>query len=135
MPGRIAACPSATNTTDTPEAYTAVAFAIMGPGSTAPSISNLQFSPASAPQGSGVATVYGSMNFTDPDGDLARIRITSLATGAFTDATVTTTATSGTVSAVVAVDTSVAGAFGFTVQAFDARGNASNSLNGTFTVF
>ena len=52
---------------------------------TAATISNLHFSPSRAPLGSGHVQVTGSINFSDPDGDVVRVRITDADTEDFLD--------------------------------------------------
>ena len=52
---------------------------------TAPTISNLHFSPSSAPLGSGDVQGTGSINLSDPDGDVVRVRITEADTEDFLD--------------------------------------------------
>ncbi len=127
-------CDSAAGTTCTVTLNAVrVALATFTRQGTAPTISNLQFSPTSVSKDSGIVMVNGSVSFVDPDGDLRRLRL-SRADGQFIDTAATTSLTSGTIVAAVAVDTSVAGVFSFTVQAFDANNNASNTLTGLFSI-
>ena len=47
------------------------------PTSTPPSISNLRFSPTWAALNSGTATVTGTVDFVDPQGDLSTVTMTT----------------------------------------------------------
>ena len=103
-------------------------------GSTPPSISNLVVNPPSVPRGAGEALVTGAVDFVEPDGDLAFVRLTVVVSGQTLDTPVSTAATSGRVLAQIRVNTSVPGTYAFTVQAFDRAGNASNQLTGFLTI-
>ena len=109
-----------------------------GPVSTAPGISNLTFTPTSVQvgDGGGAATVTGSVEFIDKEGDLTTLKIRST-DGTVADVELTSDyngLTSGTIPVIVIVDTSTAGSFPFQVWVVDAAGNSSNELSGTFTV-
>jgi len=110
-----------------------------GGGSTgsAPTIANLQYAPESALQydGEGTTAVNGSFSFTDPDGDLASVTLTTSQGSTLTmPISGASGITSGTVSASVEVDTSVVGHYTFSCYVTDRQGNRSNSLSGSFEV-
>ncbi len=113
-----------------------------GGGVNAPVISNLRLLPDASYLNNGGGTVFvnASVDFSDADGDLSsfsldiydssNVRIDSLrgpTTGAGG-------VTSGTVFASVAVSTTVADNYSFTLTMSDARGNQSNQLIGIFPI-
>ncbi len=113
-----------------------------GGGGTAPTISDLIYSPLGTylGSGSGTATVSGNMLFTDPDGDLASWTLTLLdASGMQLQSTTTpiqgaSGLTSGGLNAVAVVSTATLGTYTFRIQVTDARGNRSGALSGTFRI-
>jgi hypothetical protein len=112
-----------------------------GGGGHPPAISNLQFSPASAmvDDGGGTVTISGSFDFTDSGGDLARMVLATYDANHNQIQSIPIPVslpgvTAGTLFGSVIVDTSAPGVFTFTVLLYDSAGNASNSLEGTFSV-
>jgi len=106
-------------------------------GGTAPTISNLTYSPTGATvgQGGGAVTVTLSMNFIDADGDITTGRITSSGGVDVSGALAGMSGlTSGSLQMQLASGTSQAGNWTFQVWVVDGQGNASNKLSGTFTV-
>lgn len=106
------------------------------PAATAPTISNLQYSPQAAYASASSAMFTGQLAFSDPDGDLASATLTIVNSGG---ATVSTTAipiqgVAGVTSGVIqgSVVASLAVADNYTLQVFvtDARGLRSNTLSG-----
>jgi hypothetical protein len=77
--------------------------------------------------------VNASVNFNDPNGDVASLLI-FVTTGQGVTVSVNTSATSGVLSGSVAAHTSVIGNFLVTAQVFDRAGNASNILSGRLEV-
>jgi hypothetical protein len=100
-----------------------------------PTISNLQYSPANAVQGSGSVTVTGSFNFTSPGGNLSTLQLATSA-GANQSFPLSGAAgqTSGMLSATFAVSIATVGHFTFEVWVVDGQGRQSNHLAGTFDV-
>jgi len=102
-----------------------------------PVISNLQFSPATLLQndGGGTKTVSGTLAFTDLGGDLATLNLTT-ADGRQVSTPIDGVAgiKSGTIAAMVVVDTTLIGTFNFQVSVTDSGGRVSNVLTGTFAV-
>lgn len=100
----------------------------------APAISRFRLVPATAPRdaGGGAIPVVASVDFSDPDGDVATIRITT--PHGTVERPATPGPTSGTASATVAAPTTHPGAFTFLIQLLDRAGNASDTLSATFTV-
>jgi N-acetylneuraminic acid mutarotase len=107
-----------------------------GPSGTAPSISNLQYSPQAAYASAASAMFTGQLAFSDPDGDVSSTTLTIVNSGG---ATVSTTAipiqgAAGATSGVIqgSVVASLAVADNYTMQVFvtDARGLRSNTLSG-----
>lgn len=108
-----------------------------GPTESAPVIGNLTYAPDSALQFdfAGQVTITGNFDFSDRDGDLATLTLTT-SQGATLTAPVSGAGgqTSGTIQGAVEVDTRVIGRYTFSVYVTDSRGNRSNSLSGTFDV-
>ena len=102
------------------------------PAGSPPTISNLVFTPSSAPVGS--ITVLGSIAFSDPDADLSLVRLVIVEAGQTVDTPVAPPTTSGAVFVQVHAVAPVPGIFTVKVQAFDRGGHASNVLTGVFTV-
>ena len=107
-----------------------------GPSGTAPTISNLQYSPQAAYASASSATFTGQLAFSDPDGDLASATLTIVSSGG---ATVSTTAipvegaagaTSGVIQGSVVASLTVADNYTLQVFVTDARGLRSNTLSG-----
>src|SRR6516164_2536060 len=61
-----------------------------GPPPAPPSISDLALSQTSVAQGSGTASIHGTLQFTDPGGNLASFTVTVLDTGGHQVSTSTT---------------------------------------------
>lgn len=104
---------------------------------TAPEIYNLSISPSSliVDRGGGAATLTGTFDFIDPDGDVATWKIR------FDDGTEFETAlldteglTSGTITVSFTASTTDSGTKGFQVWVVDTGGNPSNQLDGTYVV-
>jgi hypothetical protein len=115
-----------------------------GDGSgTAPSLSNLQYSPQAAfiNDGGGFIDIFGTIDFTDPDGDLASFVIivfdsSHVEVGRLSGPIVGAAGiTAGQAAFVMTVDTTVAGDFSFSTYVVDSKGNQSNALNGTFPIY
>ncbi len=112
------------------------------PAQNVPSIANLQYSPtaAYANSGSGEATVTGSIDFSDPNGNLAALTVTIFNSNGQQVSTITqpitgaSGITNGTISISGTIDTTVIGLFTFKIYVTDATGHSSNSLTGTFRV-
>jgi len=106
-----------------------------GSAGSAPSISNLQYSPSSAFGGTGPALVMGSAQFSAPQGNLASFHLTTSA-GATQSVSLAAAAglTSGTIQGAFQIDTSQLGNYTFDVWVVDSGGNVSNHLSGTFDV-
>ena len=104
--------------------------------STAPTISNLSFSPSSASQnqGGGAVTFTGTINFIDPEGDIQTIYLST--SGGTVSATLTgvSGATTGTVYVTTAKSTTTKGTYPFSIYVKDSRGNQSNSLSGSVVI-
>lgn len=102
-----------------------------------PAISNLQFSPTTLFQsdGGGTKTVSGTFEFTDLGGDLATLNLAT-ADGRQVSTPIDGVAgiKSGTIAAMVVVDTTLIGTFNFQVSVTDSGGRVSNVLTGTFAV-
>lgn len=103
-----------------------------GPSGSAPAISNLNYSPHSVTVGSGggAATVTGTINFIDADGDVTTLYIGSVSS----TLTGMSGLTSGTIQVTAIVDTTTARSETFQVWVKDSQGHESNKLSGTFTV-
>lgn len=105
------------------------------PPATAPTVSNLQFSPQAVYVSATPATFSGSISFSDPDGDLASLTLTVLDAGGGTLSSMTAPvqgasgATSGTIQGSVTAAVSVAGNLTFQVYVTDTRGLRSNTLS------
>ncbi|MFZ1375327.1 MAG: hypothetical protein WAS25_01875 [Geothrix sp.] len=103
---------------------------------TAPTLSNLHLSPDAAVVGDGGGSIYAtlSMSFSDPDGDITTIRISS--GGQSQDSTLsgTTGLKSGSVQGTLALNTTTVGNFSFQVALLDAKGHLSNLMTTTFAV-
>lgn len=101
-----------------------------------PSIANLTYSPASAPQSAtGTVAVNGSVEFTDVGKDIARLELaTSWGATASFSALDKQGLTSGTLQYTFDVPVSQAGAKTLEIVVFDSQGGMSNRLVGTFDV-
>ncbi|HWI81790.1 hypothetical protein [Ramlibacter sp.] len=102
----------------------------------APSIANLRYTPAAAPQAwNGKASVTGAFDFSDAGGDIAAFR---LVTGAGADVTLPAPSLAGlkngTGTATFVVSLDQVGKYPFEVWAIDRLGNYSNQLSGVFEV-
>lgn len=114
----------------------------IGVGSNAPTISNLQFSPAGAyvNSGGGTGTLSATLDFIDPDGNIATMTISAFdSNGILVDTQTgpiqgTGGVTSGTIGISGNVDITVLGVFTFKVYVTDSSGLKSNVLVGTFKV-
>jgi hypothetical protein len=100
-----------------------------------PSISNLQYAPATALQApGGTATISGNFDFADAGGDVASLRIV----GGDVDLTIPAPALnglkSGTGTGAFVVSVDRIGRYTFELWAVDGRGDTSNRLAGTFEV-
>jgi len=107
-----------------------------GPSGTAPTISNLQYSPQAAYASASSAMFTGQLAFSDPDGDLSSATLTIVNSGG---ATVSTSAipiqgaagaTSGVIQGSVVASLTVADNYTLQVFVTDARGLRSNTLSG-----
>jgi len=107
----------------------------------APTIQNLQYSPTGAflNDGSGTITINGSIDFTDPDGNVSSyyltvydssMNIVSTLSGAIP----ATGITNGTLLLSLLVGTSVVENYSFAVYIKDAQNYSSNTLTGVFPV-
>ncbi len=117
-----------------------------GGGQTAssePVISNLSYWPKSAMlnQGGGFVTVNGTLEFSDQDGDVSELTITTRDAATCTqlsNLTAPITGPQGIASGVVSIsvvsDTTIAGDYLFDIMLKDAAGNVSNTLTGIFKV-
>jgi len=107
-----------------------------GGSSTAPAISNLRFSPTSATfrQGGGTVAVTGYVDFTDPDGDISTLRLTSSAGADITSPVTGISGTAGTLYGIFNVPRDSIGILTFEVWVIDGQGNSSNKLTGTFEI-
>lgn len=105
---------------------------------TAPTISNLIFSPHTVNQfdGGGAITVRSTTKFIDPNGDIHSSVIKRLDTGEKVEIIITgfNGKKSGTVFGEVIADTTVKGDFHFEIYYKDKKGNKSNTLSGLFRV-
>ncbi|HSB68745.1 MAG TPA: glycosyl hydrolase family 17 protein [Candidatus Methylomirabilis sp.] len=99
-----------------------------------PAISNLKINPAIAEQGVGPVEVSGSVDFSDPDANVVRVRILLSGGPQVIEIPVTPGATTGVLTWPLGVDTATLGDMPFTVTAVDAKGNESNALPGKFQV-
>ena len=112
-----------------------------GGNASVPSISNLRYSPTSAPfaQG-GIITVSGSIDFSDPGGDIASLGIETFDPSGVSLSKTSTPVpsvggiTSGPINGVVSVSTAAPGMYSFHIWVTDAKGTASNVLSGTLQV-
>lgn len=110
------------------------------PSATAPTISNLQYSPQSA-YASATPTVFaGQLNFADPDGDLASATLTVVGSTGAVISTVTTPiqgasgVTSGALQGSVTAALPAADTYALQVYVTDARGLRSNTLSGAIRI-
>lgn len=113
-----------------------------GGGGTAPNISNLNYTPTGAflNDGDGSTTVNGSIDFSDPDGDIASYVLT------ITDSSNNVVAslsdpipgvggvTNGNLFITLLVNTTVVDDYTVTVYLIDSANNASNTLTGLFPI-
>ena len=103
----------------------------------APSISNLTFSPVSALQGEGNGTIIvtGSLTFSDPGGDVNALHLTDSQGESITEVLSGFSGiTSGTIQAQVTISTQTVGHYTFQVYVTDSQGLDSNRLSGSFDV-
>ncbi len=107
-----------------------------GGNGTAPSISNLQYAPNTAVlnQGGGTITINGTFNFSDPDGDVTTLRLTTTAGSQDTPIQGASGITSATLNGAFSVSTTQLGHFTFQVSLLDSKSHQSNSLSGSFDV-
>ena len=109
---------------------------------TAPTIDNLSYSPTGAflNDGDGLTTVNGSIDFNDPDGDIASYEITILDSSNNIIATLSDPIpgiggiTSGTLFVILLVNTTVVDDYTVTVNITDSKNNISNTLSSLFPV-
>jgi hypothetical protein len=99
----------------------------------------LQYSPTSAPASSGTATVTGTIDFTDADGNISIFTINIYSGSTLISSTPTTIqgasgVISGTFNIIVYVGTGVPGSYAFGIHVTDSAGLQSNVLTGPFTV-
>lgn len=112
------------------------------PAQVTPSISSLQYSPTAAyvNSGGGTATVSGTFDFADPNGNLATLTVTvfdSKGQQVLTSTNHVTGAsgvTAGTIFISGSIDTTMIGQFTFQVFVTDTTGFNSNILAGAFRV-
>lgn len=101
--------------------------------STAPTISNLTFSPSSLPVGQ-QTTVSGNFGFTDPDGDLDQLGVEvtlpdqSKQSLPMTDLQQVGTMTDGTIAWALIIAPPSAGTYHLSLWITDGDGNTSNHL-------
>ena len=104
--------------------------------STAPTISNLTYSPAEATIGEST-TYTGTLDFSDPDGDLAQVAISILQPNGASltvppvDVQGASGIAAGTIGWAFIMVAAVEGDHTFEVWTTDDAGNASNKLSGT----
>ena len=109
---------------------------------TAPTISDLNFSPDAAyvDTNGGQVNVVGTLDFVDPDGDIESLTIVVLdSTGQVIDDITALIegiggSTSGTIQGELVADTSIVGTYTVRVHVTDARNYQSNRLEDTFRV-
>jgi hypothetical protein len=112
-----------------------------GASGNAPLISNLQYNPPGAIAGSGLVPVNGYIDFTDIDGNVSTLTITTYDAGGHQLSSNTNPVvgasgiTSDTLTILVNVNAAVAGNYSFTIHVTDESGLNSNTLTGTFTVY
>jgi hypothetical protein len=106
-----------------------------GSGS-APTISNLQYSPNAAVfnQGGGTIAINGTLDFSDPDGDVTTLRLTTTAGSQDTAIQGASGIKSGSLMGAFSLSTTQLGHFTFQVSLLDGKGHQSNSLSGGFDV-
>lgn len=109
---------------------------------TAPSISNLLFSPSAVyvNEGGGQTDIVGTFDFTDPDGNLSSFTIIVQDSNGHTVQSETTAIagvsglTSGTIQGVVTIMTTTAGDFSVQIYVTDTSGLSSNTIEFIFTI-
>ncbi|MCU0938979.1 MAG: hypothetical protein MUC86_07495 [Burkholderiaceae bacterium] len=110
------------------------------PTATAPTISNLQYSPQSAYASTTPTVFTGQLSFTDPDGDLASATLAVIGAGGAVVSTVTTPiqgasgVTSGVLQGAVTAALPTADTYALQVYVTDARSLRSNTLSGAIRV-
>jgi len=112
------------------------------PTQVTPSIAGLQYSPSAAyvNSGGGTTTVSGTINFADPNGNLATLTVTVFdSTGKQVSSSTNPISgvsgvTAGTIGISGTISTAVSGQFMFQIFVTDATGHDSNILAGTFNV-
>ena len=113
-----------------------------GGGGTAPNISNLNYTPTGAflNDGDGSTTVNGSIEFSDPDGDIASYVLTITDSSNNVVATLSDPipgiggVTNGNLFITLLVNTTVVDDYTVAVYLIDSANNASNTLTGLFSV-
>jgi hypothetical protein len=111
-------------------------------GGTAPTISNLNYSPMTAfiNDGGGTVTVQGTINFADPDGDIASYVLTIYDSNGSVVQTLSDPIpgiggiTEGIGHIFVSANTTVVDDYNVTVYLIDSNDHPSNTLSGTFSV-
>ena len=111
------------------------------PTSTAPQISNLTYSPefVFVDEGGGQIDVFGSVDFTDPDGDVSMfvLEVFNSSGQMVSDVSEPIAAagiTAGTLQGVVTVGTTIVGDYSINIYVVDATSKRSNTLIGEFRV-
>lgn len=113
-----------------------------GGGGTAPNISNLNYTPTGAflNDGDGSTTVNGSIEFSDPDGDIASYVLTITDSSNNVVATLSDPipgiggVTNGNLFITLLVNTTVVDDYTVAVYLIDSANNASNTLTGLFPI-
>jgi hypothetical protein len=113
-----------------------------GGSGTAPTISNLQYDPhgSMVNDNDGSVDVEGSVDFTDPDGDIASYVLTTYDSSHNVVTTLSDSIpqlsgiTAGNLMFTLAIDTTVVGDFSFEGYLIDVMGNQSNVVSGTFPI-
>jgi N-acetylneuraminic acid mutarotase len=111
------------------------------PSGTAPQISNFVFSPefVFVDEGGGQADIFGTIDFTDPDGDVAQL-VLDIFDGSgqlvanLTEAIPVSGITSGTLQGAVTVGTGVVGYYSVSIHLVDDTSRVSNTLTGQFRI-
>lgn len=100
-----------------------------------PAISGLEYrlTSGSVGEGGGLAQVEIAVDFSDPDGDVAQLRV-SVAGGSNQVVELSEALTAGRATGSFAFDTTAAGEFPFGVAVTDSGGRVSNALTGTYKV-
>lgn len=103
---------------------------------TAPTISGLTYSPTKGLYTSNhtAETVSGSVNVSDPDGNITSIVISSQGQAPVVISTNIGTATSAKISLQLSINIVTTGKHNFEVYAVDSNGNQSNKISGIFNI-